>query len=253
MRENAAVATGERADYGFDSPYVPIFLCGWGSVLIVAGVVMALTLGPAPGLVAVAVGLFTLLSGFSFVYTTRRGKLAVWTELLAALPFAGDERVVDLGCGRGAVLVRAARCVPRGRAVGVDIWRRVDQTGNNADATRRNLALEDVIDRARLCTGDMRSLPLVGDAADVVVSSLAIHNIPDPAGRRHAIEEAYRVVRPGGRLLVADFRATGEYAETLRALGATDVASRNLGWRFWYGGPWASTRLVTATKTTMNT
>jgi ubiquinone/menaquinone biosynthesis C-methylase UbiE len=94
----------------------------------------------------------------------------------------------------------------------------------------------------------MRALPLRSDRADVIVSSLAIHNIPDGAGRRLAIEEAYRALRPGGRLLVADFRATSEYVNALRALGATDVSSRDLGWRFWYGGPWAATRLVTATK-----
>ncbi len=243
------MATRERADYGFDSPYVPIFLCGWGALLIVGGIVLLVTIGPRPATVPLAIGLFTLLSGLSFVYTTRRGKLAVWTELLAALPFDGDETIVDLGCGRGAVLVRAARRVPRGRAVGVDIWRRVDQTGNNSDATRRNLAIEGVIDQARLCTGDMRALPFATGAADVVVSSLAIHNIPDAEGRRRAIEEAYRAVRIGGRVLVADFRATGEYAETLRALGVLDVATHNLGWRFWYGGPWAATRLVIATKT----
>jgi arsenite methyltransferase len=242
------VATSERADYGFDSPYVPILLCGSGALLILAGAVVALTISAGAGLVPFAIGLFMLLSGISFVYTTRRGKLAVWSELLAAVPFAGDETVLDLGCGRGAVLARAARCVPRGRAVGVDTWRRVDQTGNRADATRRNLEIEGVIDRTRLCTGDMRSLPFADGAADLVVSSLAIHNIPDADGRRRATEEAYRAVRPGGRVLVADFRATGEYAQTLRTLGATDVATRNLGWRFWYGGPWASTRLVTATK-----
>jgi len=238
-----------KADYGFDSPYVPILLGASGLVLIVAGVVLALAAGSVPAIALLAAGLVMLLSGISFVYTTRRGKLAVWTELLATLPFAGDETVVDLGCGRGAVLVRAARCVPRGRALGVDIWRSVDQTGNNAAATRRNLAVEGVLDQARLCTGDMRALPLASDALDVIVSSLAIHNISDAAGRREAIEDAYRVLRPGGRLLVADFRATSEHVETLNALGATEVKSRNLGWRFWYGGPWAATRLVTATKT----
>jgi arsenite methyltransferase len=241
------VSTAQQADYGFDSPYVPISLGGSGLVLVAAGVVLAFAVGPF-ALALVAAGLFLVLSGISFVYTTRRGKLAVWTDLLAALPFAGHETVLDLGCGRGAVLVRAAKRVPRGRAIGVDIWRRVDQTGNHADATRRNLTTEGVSTRTSLCTGDMRALPVAGGAADAIVSSLAIHNIPDAAGRRQAIEEAYRAVRPGGRLLIADFRATSEHVETLHALGATDVASRSLGWRFWYGGPWAATRLVTATK-----
>ena len=244
------MATGQHADYGLDSPYVPVFLCGLGSVFIVVGVVMAVTTSAWPTLALVAVGLFMLLSGTSFLYTTRRGKLSVWTELLGALPFAGRETVIDLGCGRGAVLVRAARSVPRGLAVGVDIWRRVDQTGNNAGATSRNLAIEGVGQRARLCTADMRALPFANGIVDVVVSSLAIHNIPDARGRRQAIQEAYRTLRLGGRFLIADFRATSEHIETLRALGATDISSRELGWRFWYGGPWASTRLVMATKAT---
>ena len=193
-------------------------------------------------------GLFTLLSGISFVYTTRRGKLEVWDELVAGIPFTGNERVLDLGCGRGAVLVRAAHRVPNGRAVGIDLWHRVDQTGNVADATRHNLDHEGVEGQSRLTTGDMRALPFNGASFDVVLSSLAIHNIADREGRRAAITEAFRVLRPGGQLLVADFRATSEYTATLRELGATDVTDRNLGWRFWYGGPWAATKLVTATK-----
>jgi SAM-dependent methyltransferase len=236
------------AAYGFDAPYVPIFLCGWGSLLVVVSAFAFVKADPVVATGVLALGLFTLLSGLSFVYTTRRGKFEIWADLVDELTLDGDERVLDLGCGRGAVLVRAAKRVPRGRAVGIDLWRRVDQTGNTADATRHNLDREGVEGQSRLTTGDMRALPFVDATFDVVVSSLAIHNIPDPQGRHAAVVEAFRVLRPGGRLLVADFRATGEYAETLRNLGALDVASRNLGWRFWYGGPWAATRLITATK-----
>jgi SAM-dependent methyltransferase len=219
-------------------------------VLVVVAAILFVTSNAVVATGVLALGLFTLLSGLSFVYTTRRGKLAVWTELVAALALTGTERIVDLGCGRGAVLVQAAQRVPNGRAVGLDMWRRVDQTGNTADATRHNLDHEGVERQARLTTGDMRALPF-GDAAfDVVLSSLAIHNVPDAPGRDTAIAEAFRVLRPGGRLLVADFRSTNEYLATLRGLGAIDIASRNLGWRFWYGGPWAATKLVTASKHT---
>jgi hypothetical protein len=57
-----------------------------------------------------------------------------------------------------------------------------------------------------------------------------------------------RVLRPGGRLLIADIRATGQHQAHLAKIGMSDVARRRLGWRFWWGGPWAPTRLVTATK-----
>ena len=95
----------------------------------------------------------------------------------------------------------------------------------------------------------MRALPFADATFDIVVSSLAIHNIRSNADRARAVEEVWRVLKPGGRLAIADIRATARYAETLRTLGATGAARRGLGWRFWYGNPFAGTRLVTASKT----
>jgi arsenite methyltransferase len=97
-------------------------------------------------------------------------------------------------------------------------------------------------------TGDARRLPFASDSFDVVVSSLVVHNISKVGDRRAAIEEAVRVLRPGGRLLIADIVRTGEYAERLRHLGIADIRQVPLGWRFWYGGPWLATKLVTGSK-----
>lgn len=83
---------------------------------------------------------------------------------------------------------------------------------------------------------------------DLVVSSLAIHNIGDPEHRADAIAEAVRVLRPGGRLFIADFRHTSDYQRQLLRAGMQSVQRRSLGWRFWYGNPWASTFLVSATR-----
>jgi SAM-dependent methyltransferase len=197
-------------------------------------------------LIPLGYGLFFGLSCASFLYTTRRGKFAAWAGLLAELRLAGRERVVGLGCGRGAVLIMLARLVPEGRAVGVDVWRSVDQSGNDPTRTRANAAAEAVT--VDLVTADMRELPLATWSIDVVVSSLAIHNIPDDAGRARAVAEAARVLRPGGRLVLADFRHARAYADQLAGLGLAEVAVRDLGWRFWYGGPWGRTCAVTATR-----
>ena len=51
-----------------------------------------------------------------------------------------------------------------------------------------------------------------------------------------------------GGLAIADRWETRQHAAHLRELGWLNVRRRNLGWRMWYGGPWFSTRLVTATK-----
>jgi ubiquinone/menaquinone biosynthesis C-methylase UbiE len=94
----------------------------------------------------------------------------------------------------------------------------------------------------------MTALPFDDNSFDVVLSGLAIHNIRGRAGRKKAITEAVRVLRPRGRLLIADVRATWQYQAQLAKSGMNDVARRRLGWRSWWGGPWAPTRLVSATK-----
>lgn len=182
-----------------------------------------------------------------YMYATRAGKFVVWDRVLSDLRLAGDETVLDLGCGRGAVLLATAKRLPRGRAIGVDLWQ-ADQTDNSERATLANAVAEGVADRIELHTADMTALPFADESVDVIVSNLAIHNIPGHAGRRRALEEAARVLRPGGRLAIADLWETRQHAARLRELGWRNVRRRNLGWRMWYGGPWFSTRLVTATK-----
>jgi arsenite methyltransferase len=186
----------------------------------------------------------------SYLYSTRRGKLVVWAKLLAGLSLKGDEQVLDVGCGRGAVLSMVAKLVPRGRAVGLDLWRPQDQSGNSPEATWRNLDAEGVRDRCELHTGDMRAMPFPDSAFDLVVSSLAIHNLHTHADRAQAINEASRVLKPGGRLLIADLMWTKSYARQLRDLGIEQVAEPRLDWRFWFGALGGPTGLVTQKKPT---
>jgi len=245
LREGVTAA--RRGAYGIDAPYVPLGYAVAG-VLAAALALFNAARGDGGALwwLIWSAGAFVCCG--CYLYTTLRGKFVVWAEVLRGVGLRGDERLLDLGCGRGAVLLQAAQALPRGRAIGLDRWKRGDQSGNDPAATRQNAALEGVAARVTLQTADMRALPFADGSFDLVVSSLAIHNIPDAAGRAAAIAEAARVLRPGGRVLIADIRATREYAETLRRCGLDNVALRGLGWRFWYSGPWMATRLVTARK-----
>ena len=71
------------------------------------------------GIIDLLFGVYMLLSGASYIYTTRRGKFQVWAELLSSLNLRGDEQVLDLGTGRGAVLLMAAALLPKGKGTGV--------------------------------------------------------------------------------------------------------------------------------------
>lgn len=243
-----------RGDYGIDGSFekisAPTQVAAIGA--LAAGLAAGAVAGRARGrrllpALAGASAAGLVASSAWYGYATRIGKFRVWDEILDELALDGGETVLDLGCGRGAVLLATAKRLPRGRAIGIDLWH-ADQTENSPQATLANAAAEGVLERVEVRTADMTALPLPDSSVDVIVSSLAIHNIPGHAGRRKALDEAVRVLRPGGRLAVADLWETDRHAARLRELGWPDVRHRRLGWRMCYGGPWISTRLVTATK-----
>jgi arsenite methyltransferase len=240
--------TRRRGDYGIDAPYVPLWM---GAALVAALVIFfAGSAVSIPTVAAPALNLSValLLSVADYLYASRIGKFAVWRKILISLDLQGDERVLDVGCGRGAVLLMAAKLLPRGRAAGIDLWRTSDQSGNALEVTRRNAELEGVADRVDLRTGDMRALPFEAESFDVILSSLAIHNIRDATGRAKAIDEAVRVLRLGGRVVIVDIGATREYEERLRELGMVEVERRLVGPRMWFGGPWVAASVVKARK-----
>lgn len=213
-----------RGDYGFDAPYVPIAFIVIGIVLLgLTAASLWVFQQPILAVVCAIYAVYMLLSAGSYIYTTRVGKFRVWAGLLTGLHLRGDEQAADLGCGRGAVLLMAAQLLPEGKVTGIDLWKTMDQSGNDPAATRRNAAREGV---------DAQRIELV------------------TAGRAQAIDEAVRLLRPGGRLMIADMRATTAYAEQLRQRGMANVQVRNLGWRFWYGSPFVAARLVSAEKPT---
>src|SRR6185295_8485205 len=82
---------------------------------------------------------------------------------------------------------------------------------------------EGVADRVTVQTADMRRLPFPGGTFDVVVSRAAIHNLYSAEDRESAIREIARVLKPGGRALIADIRHHREYGRTFAASGCPDV------------------------------
>jgi len=226
-----------RAEYGIDAPGVVLTF----AVLGAAGLWLGATARPLRGL-AIPGAVFAA-EAVLMIWSSRFGKRRVVRRMLDALGLGADARVLDVGCGRGQVLIEVAKRLPEGRAVGVDLWRRSDQSGNHRRVTLENAVREGVAERVRVHDGDARRLPFDDGCFDVVVSSLVVHNIPDRAGRADAIREMARMLRPGGRLAVLDFRHTAAYADTLRAAGLAQVRRSGL----WFG-VFPPVRIVTACK-----
>lgn len=237
-----------RARYGIDGGYlgIPCFF------LVEAGLSATARWArrhdrPAIAILAGIASVAMLGSAASYLYSTGPGKLSIWKELLDELDLRGDEHVLDVGCGRGAVLISAAHRLPHGRATGADIWRLRDQTGNSRAATEKNARAEGVSERVELVDADARDLPFPSESFDVVVSNLTFDNIHGADERAKALREAVRVLSPGGRLRIVDDRAD-RYADLVRKAGCLDVEVRRLDWRTWSGLPGHHFTLVAARK-----
>jgi ubiquinone/menaquinone biosynthesis C-methylase UbiE len=215
-----------RAGYGIDAPGLVRGFLAAGAVGLIVAVAAALSPWPAGMTVGWSVGaaaVYPLAMGCYMLYGSLVGKVRGRERLLDLLPWSGTEAVLDVGCGRGLMLVAAARRVPAGRAVGVDVWQAEDQSGNRPEVPPANARAEGVADRVEVQTADARRLPFPDGSFDAVVSHWVVHNLYAPADRAQALGEMARVLKPGGHVLIADIQHHAEYADRLRELGFADV------------------------------
>jgi arsenite methyltransferase len=223
-----------RANYGLDAPDVVrnlalVAVAGFGIFASIAGGIwpghialgagVVLEIGP----MALCIGLLCAGMAAYMVWSSTFGKVREREKLLDFVALKGDERVLDVGCGRGLMLIGAAKRLRSGSAVGVDIWQSEDLSGNRPEATLENARHEGVEDRVRVETADMRVLPFPDASFDAIVSKAAVHNLYQRADRAKALAEMARVLAPGGRLLIDDIRHLREYEAVLRSRGLTDV------------------------------
>jgi SAM-dependent methyltransferase len=243
-------AAPTTADYGLDAPGVVVGNAVAGTAALVGAGIGWAVLRRRHRVPAAVLGGWLALWGMVglaqaglMIRSSRAGKLTERDRLLDQLPWRGDERILDVGCGRGLLLIGAAKRLSTGRAVGLDVWRTQDQAGNDPAATMANAQAEGVAERVELCDGDARQLPFDDQSFDVVVSSLALHNIAGAGGRAAAVGEIVRVLKPGGRLAILDFRHTRQYAAVLAAAGLGEVrrSQRRVGM-------YPPVRVVTASK-----
>ena len=115
--------------------------------------------------------------------------------------------VLDLGCGAGTDLLIAAQMVgPEGRAIGIDM------TPTMLERARES-ATEMGLENVDLHQGLIESLPVPDESVDVVISNGVIDLVPD---KDVVFAEIFRVLRPGGRMQVADVVIHTEVSEDAR-------------------------------------
>ncbi len=227
----------KKADYGIDAPGVVRNLtiaavaCLGACAIAATGLWSgSIKLGAATLLLSpplLTIGICCAIMAAWMLYDSLIGKKNLRDKLLSQVLWTGQEQVLDVGCGRGLLLIGAAKKLTTGLATGVDIWNTVDLAGNAQDATLANARAEGVEAKIRLETADMRELPFPDGTFDVILTRAVIHNLPKSEDRKKTLQQIARVLKPDGYLLLDDIRNGSEYRAELSAAGLTcsDISS----------------------------
>jgi SAM-dependent methyltransferase len=220
--------TSQRPNYGIDTRRDLTRNALYGAGGIVMGLILlALSRGGALGIligsVSVIAGVVLLMICAVSLWGSLVGKLRLRDRVLGALPWRGDERVLDVSDDNGLMLVGAAKHLTSGKAIGVDLSFPSGSASNHQPPAMRNAVAEGVADRVELRRGDARDLPFQPDTIDIVLSSWFIHTLPEQTDRESVLREIVRVLKPGGRAVIIDIERIDEYMRYLRENGIRDV------------------------------
>ncbi len=126
----------------------------------------------------------------------------VLDKVLSYLNWDGQGKLIDIGCGSGAMTIKAAKRFPLAQIVGMDYW------GIGWDFSKKqcenNARLERVEKQITFQKGDAANLEFPDGSFDAAVSNFVFHEVRNQPDKLALINEAFRVIKPGGLFVFED-------------------------------------------------
>lgn len=148
--------------------------------------------------------------------------------LLGQLSWNGEGKLLDIGCGNGALAIDAAKRYPKAQVTGIDYWG--GQWEYSKSACERNAQITGVADRTTFQKASAAKLPFPDGSFDVTVSNFVFHEVQDAKDKREVVKEALRVLKKGGLFVFQDLfllkRVYGEPEDlltTIKSWGIDDI------------------------------
>ena len=171
-----------------------------GFALLLVGAVFPTVFGYLLIVLAALSGVLALLLR---VITSPGRRQRARDQMLNTISWRGDERVLDVGCGNGFLLIDVAKRLTTGTATGIDLWK-AEAGEQSGTVAWRNAGLEGVADRVEIQDADARQMPFASNTFDVIVSSLMLHHAGGGSDRHQVLLEMRRVLKPGGTIVLHD-------------------------------------------------
>lgn len=211
-------------------------LFGLAAVLLVVAVILQIRIGnPVITGIAGAVCVLTLAMAV-YMYLCHE-KLAfgkgnmmagVHEHLVEHLPWDGEGRLLDIGCGAAALTVRCAKAFPKAKITAMDYWGA--QWSYAKEQCERNAKLEGVAERITFQKGDAAKLDYADETFDAAVSNFVFHEVLSAKDKCDVVREALRVVKKGGAFSFQDmfsqkalYGDMEEFVRTLKAEGISEI------------------------------
>jgi ubiquinone/menaquinone biosynthesis C-methylase UbiE len=224
-----------KIGYGVDDHRTIIMLGVSGIVSILLGfITSAYTFASRPEyarlalLIGPSVGFLILSVAVALYWSSKLGKVREMDKVVGGVPWGGGEVVLDIGCGRGLAMVKAAKRLVGGYSVGVDLWQRAHLSGNDPRSIWANAQTEKVQDRVTAVKGLSRQLPFANSSFDVILSGVSIHHQGPKRARKELFTEMARVLKDGGRVGILDAGNGPKYSELLKEVGMSDIEIHRL-------------------------
>mgnify|MGYP001851838227 FL=1 len=224
-------------DYG---NWVPIAMMKGMAAVLLALLALTIVLAwllPFP-LPAVLTGILTAVLFLLWLYMLRcralfdfsRGGLMgkLHQYLLDHLDWNGRGRLLEIGCGSGALLNRCAKRYPQANFTGIDYWGA--EWSYAKEQCQKNAVLEGVSDRVNFQKGDAARLDFPDQTFDAAVSNFVFHEVRSQKDKRLVVREALRVLKKGGSFSFQDlfsqkslYGDMEEFADELRREGFREI------------------------------
>lgn len=203
-----------KVNYGIDAPHVikNLFMLGTVSMMVAA----ILATGKFPAITMFKYSFFFLavsliIAAILMILYSKFGKAKHRERMLNMHEWRGDEYVLDVGTGSGLLMIGAAKRITTGKSYGIDIFNAFDLSDNTADHTAHNIRMEGVEDKTVLLTENIVKTDFENEFFDVILSNLCLHNIENAKEKELALAEIDRMLKPGGEVIISDFKHTSQY------------------------------------------